>query len=155
MKKGKKLHLSSSPSTTNIKVRKPFTRASTPKEVVEEQSLPKVFIPQNKKYKGQGIGNLMEKKEEIPVQKNKYKGQGIGKPVEKKEEIHVQKKKDKGKGIKKPDEIDKVIPMQYKEETVKNPIETIHITTPPGSQTFKRLIRQLRDARKEVANLKE
>jgi hypothetical protein len=75
--------------------------------------------------------------------------------VEKKEETPVQKKKDKGKGIKKPDEIDKVIPMQQEEETMKNPVETVHITTPPDSQTFKRLIRQLRDARKEVAQLKE
>jgi hypothetical protein len=131
-KKGKKLHFSSSPSTTNIKVRNPFTRASTSKEVVEEQSLPKVSI----------------------LQKKKDKGQGIGKPVEKKEETPVQKKKDKGKGIKKPDEIDKVIPMQQEEETMKNPVETVHVTTPPGSQTFKRLIRQLRDARKEVAHLK-
>jgi chromosome segregation ATPase len=45
--------------------------------------------------------------------------------------------------------------MQQEEETMKNPVETVHITTPPGSQTFKRLIRQLRDARKEVAHLKE
>jgi hypothetical protein len=44
VKKGKKLHFSSSPSTTSIKVRKPFTRASSSKEVVEEQSLHKVFI---------------------------------------------------------------------------------------------------------------
>jgi chromosome segregation ATPase len=45
--------------------------------------------------------------------------------------------------------------MQQEEETMKNPAETVHITTPPSSQTFKRLIRQLRDARKEVAHLKE
>ena len=38
---------------------------------------------------------------------------------------------------------------------MKNHVETIHVTTPPDSQTFKRLIRQLRDARKEVAQLKE
>jgi hypothetical protein len=63
----------------------------------------------------------------------------------------VQKKKDKGKGIKKTDEIDNVIPMQQEEETMKNPIDTVHVTTPPGSQTFKILIRKLRDARKEVA----
>jgi hypothetical protein len=141
-KKGKKLHFSSSPSTASIKVRRPFTRSSALKEVVEEQALPKVSILQKKKDKGQGIENPMEKKEENPC-------------VEKKEEIPVQKKKDKGKGIKKPVEIDKVIPMQQEEETMKNPVETVHITTPPSSQTFKRLIRQLRDARKEVAHLKE
>jgi chemotaxis regulatin CheY-phosphate phosphatase CheZ len=44
--------------------------------------------------------------------------------------------------------------MQQEEETKKNPVETVHVTTPPDSQTFKRLIRQLRDARKEVAQLK-
>jgi hypothetical protein len=44
--------------------------------------------------------------------------------------------------------------MQQEEETMKNLVETVHITTPPGSQTFKRLIRQLRDDRKEVAHLK-
>jgi hypothetical protein len=128
-KKGKKLHFPSSPTTTNTKGRRPFTRSSVPKEVVEEQSLP-----------------------EIPVQKKK--GKGIGKPVERKEETPVQKKKDKRKGIKKPDETDKEIPMQVEEETEKNPVETVHVTTPPDSQTFKRLIRQLRDARKEVAQLK-
>jgi hypothetical protein len=122
--------LSSSPPTANTKVRKPFTRSSAPKEVVEEQSLPKASTLQKKK--GKGIVNL----------------------VEKKEETHVQKKKDKGKGIKKPDEIDKAIPMQQEEETMKNPVETVHVTTPPDSQTFKRLIRKLRDARKEVAQLK-
>ena len=37
---------------------------------------------------------------------------------------------------------------------MKNHVETVHITTPPGSQTFKRLIRKLRDARKEVTHLR-
>ena len=37
---------------------------------------------------------------------------------------------------------------------MKKHVETVHITTPPGSQTFKILIRKLRDARKEVAQLK-
>ena len=50
--------------------------------------------------------------------------------------------------------MDTVIPMQQEEETMKNHVETVHITTPPSSQTFKRLIRQLKDARKEVAHLK-
>ena len=44
--------------------------------------------------------------------------------------------------------------MHQEEGTMKIPVETIHVTTPPDSQTFKRLIRQLRDARKEVAQLK-
>ena len=85
--------------------------------------------------------------------KNK-KDKGIEKPVEKEEETPVQNKKDKGKGIKNPDETDKAIPMQQEEETMKNPVETVHVTTPPNNHTFKRLIRQLRDARKEVAQLK-
>lgn len=46
-------------------------------------------------------------------------------------------KKDKGKG-----------------ETTEKPVEVINITTSPDNPTFKRLIRQLRDARKEVACLK-
>jgi hypothetical protein len=74
--------------------------------------------------------------------------------VERKEETPMQKKKDKEKGIKKPDEIDKEIPMQQEEQTMKNLVETVHVTTPLEHQTFKRLIRQLRDARKEVAQLK-
>jgi hypothetical protein len=44
--------------------------------------------------------------------------------------------------------------MQQEEETIKNLVETIHITTLPSSQTFKRLIMQLGDARKEVTHLK-
>jgi predicted transcriptional regulator len=44
--------------------------------------------------------------------------------------------------------------MQVEEETEKKPIETVHVTAPPDSQNFKRLIRQLREARKEVAQLK-
>jgi hypothetical protein len=74
--------------------------------------------------------------------------------MERKEETPVQKKKDKRKGIKKPDETNKAIPMQREEETKKNPIETVHVTTPPEIQIFKRLIRKLRDARKEVSQLK-
>jgi hypothetical protein len=74
--------------------------------------------------------------------------------MEKKEEIHVQKKKDKGKGIMKPVEIDTVIPIQQEEETMKNPTEIVHITTPPSNHTFKKLFRQLRDARKGVTHFK-
>jgi hypothetical protein len=38
---------------------------------------------------------------------------------------------------------------------MKRPIETVQVTTPPDSQKFKRLIKQLKDARKQVAQLKE
>jgi len=37
---------------------------------------------------------------------------------------------------------------------MKKPIETVHITTPSSNQTFKRLIKQIREARKEVAHMK-
>jgi hypothetical protein len=39
-------------------------------------------------------------------------------------------------------------------ETVEKHVEVIDITTPPDNPTFKRLIRQLRDARKEISHLK-
>jgi hypothetical protein len=128
-KKGKKIHFPSSPPTINTKRRRPFTRSSIPREVVEEQSLPEIHV-------------------------QKKKGKGIGKLVERKKETHVKNKKDKSKATKKPDEVDKAIPMQMEEETEKKPIETVHVTAPPDSQTFKRLIRKLRDAREEVAQLK-
>jgi hypothetical protein len=41
--------------------------------------------------------------------------------------------------------------MQEEKESEKNPIETVHSTVPPDSQTYKRLIKQLRDVRKEIA----
>ena len=44
--------------------------------------------------------------------------------------------------------------MQQEEDTMKRHVETIHVTTPPDIQTFKILIKQLRDARTEVAQLK-
>jgi hypothetical protein len=44
--------------------------------------------------------------------------------------------------------------VQQEDEAMKNPVETVHITTPPSNQTFKRLIKQLREAMKEVARLK-
>jgi dephospho-CoA kinase len=74
--------------------------------------------------------------------------------VERKEETPVKKKKGKSKGIKRPNEIVKEIPMQVEEDSEKNPIEIVYVTTPPDIQTFKRLIMQLRDDRKEVAQLK-
>ena len=54
----------------------------------------------------------------------------------------------------KPDEVDKTLPMQVEEETEKKPIETVHVTYPPENQIFKRLVRKLREARKEVSQLK-
>jgi uncharacterized protein YfcZ (UPF0381/DUF406 family) len=47
-------------------------------------------------------------------------------------------------------------PVQQKDEgeAMKKPVEIINISTPPSNHTFKRLIRQLREARKEVARLK-
>jgi hypothetical protein len=82
------------------------------------------------------------------------KSKGIEKPEERKEETPVQRNKGKRKAAKKLDEVDKALPMQVEEETKKKPIETVHVTTPPDSQNFKRLTRQLRDARKEVVQLK-
>jgi len=65
-------------------------------------------------------------------------------------------KRDKGKGIEKPIEVVDRAPMQqkYEDEAMKKPVEIINISTPPSNHTFKILIRQLREARKEVAHLK-
>jgi hypothetical protein len=90
----------------------------------------------------------LERKDETSV---KY----FEKPVERKEEIHVQRKKGKRKAAKKPDEVDKTLSMQVEEETEKKPIKTLHNTTPPDIHTFKRLIKKLRESRKEVAQLKK
>jgi hypothetical protein len=51
--------------------------------------------------------------------------------------------------------IDKA-PVQQKDEgeAMKNHVEFININTPPSNHTFKRLIRELKEARKEVARLK-
>jgi hypothetical protein len=164
-KRGKKLLFPSSPPAVEIKGKRPFTRSSIPKEVFKEQSLPETPI---QKKKGKGIENPVEEKQEAPVQKGK--GKGIKRPLERKdetsvkdfeepvirnEETPVQRKKNKSKSIKEPDEVDKTLPMQEEEESEKNPIETVHATVPPDSQTYKRLIKQLRDARKEIAHLKE
>jgi hypothetical protein len=45
--------------------------------------------------------------------------------------------------------------VQQEEEVMKILVEIVHITTPPSIQMSKRLIRKLRDARKEVSLLKE
>jgi hypothetical protein len=67
----------------------------------------------------------------------------------------VQRKKGKIKATQKPDEVDKTFPIQVEEETEKKNLDTMHNTAPPDNQTFKRLIRQLKDVRKEAAKLKE
>jgi hypothetical protein len=54
-KKGRKLHFSSPYPTSSIKIKKPFTRSSTLKEVAEEKILPKVSVPRKEKEKGKGI----------------------------------------------------------------------------------------------------
>jgi len=67
----------------------------------------------------------------------------------------VHEKRHKGKGFEKADETHKEIPIQMEEEVEKKPIETVHVSTPPGDQAFKRLITQLKESRKEVAKLKK
>jgi hypothetical protein len=41
-----------------------------------------------------------------------------------------------------------------KEKDEKKPAETRHVPNPLGSQTYKRLIKHLRDARREIVRLK-
>jgi hypothetical protein len=52
--------------------------------------------------------------------------------------------------------IDKA-PVQQKDkgEAIEKSVKVININSPPSNHTFKRLIRQLREARKEVSHLKE
>jgi hypothetical protein len=69
------------------------------------------------------------------------------------EETTMQRKKGKSKATKKPNEVDKILPMQKEEEFKEKPIKTDHATVPLDSQTYKRLIKQLRDARKEITHL--
>jgi hypothetical protein len=68
----------------------------------------------------------------------------------------LKRKRDKGKEIEKPIEMpDKATEQQKDEgEAMKKPVEIINISTPPRNHTFKRLITQLREARKEIAHLK-
>ena len=66
----------------------------------------------------------------------------------------VQRKKGKSKATEELDEVDKTLPMQEEEESEENPIKTEHATVPPYSQTYKRLIKHLRDVSKEIAHLK-
>jgi hypothetical protein len=80
----------------------------------------------------------LERKDEISVK-------DFEKPMKNKEEVVAQEKKHKGKGFEKADETYKEIPVQMEEEVEKKPIETAHVPNPLGGQTFKRLIRQLKD----------
>jgi hypothetical protein len=86
--------------------------------------------------------------------KDETSEKGIEKLEKRKDGTPMQRKKNKGRANKEPYEVDKTLPMQEEKETEENPIETEHATAPPDSQTYKRLIKQLRDARKEIAHLK-
>jgi hypothetical protein len=44
--------------------------------------------------------------------------------------------------------------VQQQYESIENLVETVHIATPPSNHTFKRMIEQLGEARKEVTCLK-
>jgi hypothetical protein len=120
------------------------------------------------KEKGKSIENPVEEKLEAPI--HRKKGKGTKRPLERKDEVFVkyfeelvknkgevvvQENRHNGKGFEKADETHKHIPVQMEEEDEKNPVETMHVSTPPGDQTFKRLIRQLKESRKEVAKLKK
>ena len=111
--------------------------------------------------KGKGSSHPTKGKQETLVQKGKDKGakipleskyetseKGIENPIERKDETLVLRKKNKNKDIKKLDEVDKTLPMQEEDDSKKNPSETVHATIPLDSQTYKRLIKQLRDVRK-------
>jgi hypothetical protein len=114
-KKGRKFHFPSPIVAANTRVRRPFTRSSAHKEVIEAEVIPKASVPK----------------------KVKSKSDTIGKPIEVMAKAFVQKK-DKGKG-----------------EATEKLVEIINIITTPYNPTFKRLIRQLKDARKDVYHLKE
>jgi hypothetical protein len=86
--------------------------------------------------------------------KDKTYEKGIEKTIERKDETPMLRKKNKSKVIKEPDEVDKTLLMQEEQESEKNPSEIIHATVPSDSQTYKRLIKHLRDARKEITHLK-
>jgi hypothetical protein len=76
------------------------------------------------------------------------------KPMKNKEKVVVQEKKHKEKGFEKTDETCKETHVQMEEKDEKNPTETTHVPNPLGSHTYKILINQLRDARREIACLK-
>jgi hypothetical protein len=89
----------------------------------------------------------LEREDEIPVKDCK-------KPIKNTKKVVLQEKKHRGKGFEKADETCKETPIQKEEKDEKKPIETAHVPNPLGDQTFKRLIRKLKESRKEVAQLK-
>ena len=91
--------------------------------------------------KGKGTKIPLERKEETPMKH-------FEETVVRNEETTVQRKKGKSKATEKLDEVDKKLPMQEEEESDENPIKTEHATVPPSSQTYKILIKKLRDERK-------
>jgi hypothetical protein len=163
-KKGRKLLFPSHPLAVGIKGKGSFTRSSIPKEVLKKQSL--LETPMHKK-KWKGIEKYVEENQETLVQK--IKGKGTKRTLERKDEIHVkdcektmenkeeavaQEKKHKGKGFEKVDETCKETLIHMEEKDEKNLAETTHVANPLGDQSFERLIRQLKESRKEVAQLK-
>jgi hypothetical protein len=163
-KKGKKFLFPSPPPAVEIKGKIPFTRSSISKGDFKGQPLPETPI-HNKK--GKDIKNTVEEKQETPV--HKIKGKGTKRPLEREDEIPVkdckkpmknkekaivQKKKHKGKIFEKTDETCKETPVEMEEKDEKKPTKTAHVPNPLGSQTYKRLIKQFRDARREIARLK-
>jgi hypothetical protein len=181
-KKGKKILFPSSPPAVEIKGKRPFTKSSIPKEVFKKQSLPKPPIQKKKgesiknsveeksktftqRKKGKCSFQSTEGKQETLVHKDKgTKGplerkyeiseKGIEKHVVRKDETPMQRKKNKIRASKEPSEANKTLPMQEEEESKENPIKTENATVPPDSETYKRLIKQLRDVRKEIVRLK-
>jgi hypothetical protein len=181
-KKGNKILIPSSPPVVEIKGKIPFTRSSIPKEVFQEYPFPETPVLKRKgkiiknpmeeksktftqRKKGKGRFQSTEGKQETPVHKGKgtkivlerkdeTSEKGIEKPVVRKDKTPKKRKKNKSRANKEPDEVDKTLPMQEEEESEENPIKTEHSIVPPDSQTYKRLIKKLRDARKEIAPLK-
>jgi hypothetical protein len=164
LKKGKNLLFPFPPPAVEIKGKRPFTRSSIPKGDFKGQPLPETPIH---KKKGKDIEKVVEEKQETPVQKIKGKGTKIPleredkipvkdckKPMKNKEKVVVKEKKHKGKGFEKEDETCKESPVQMEEKDDKKLVETAHVPNPLGDQTFKRLIRQLKESRREVAQLK-
>jgi hypothetical protein len=143
-KKGKKLLFPSPSPTAKIKAKIPFTRSSIPKGDFKGQPLQETPVH---KIKGKGTKIPLEREDEIPVKdcKNSMKN---------KEKVVMQEKKHKGKGFENTDETCKENLVQMEEKDGKKPSETAHVPNPLGSQTYKRLIKQLRDARREIAHLK-
>jgi hypothetical protein len=143
-KKGKKLLFPSPSPTTEIKGKRPFTRSSIPKGDLKGQQLQETPI---NKIKGKGTKIPLEREYEIPVKNCK-------KPMKNKEKAAMQEKMHKGKGFEKNDETCKENPIQMEEKDEKKHVETTHVPDPLDNQTYKRLIKKLRDARREIACIK-